>query len=109
MALVGLKTIAVLIVVALINVFFGYWRSNTARFSKEWMLAIHIPVPIAIILRLSFLGWNWLLLPAFVGAFAIGQFAGGQVRRLLQKQRRKLTSFLLLDLFRVPADVRKES
>jgi hypothetical protein len=65
------------------------------------MMAIHIPVLIAISLKLSFLGWNWLILPAFVGAFAIGQFSGGRLRIALKKQEVQLTSVFMIDLFRV--------
>jgi len=95
-----MKTVLVLAAIVAVNTFFGYWRSNTRRFSKQWILAIHVPVPIAIILRLSFLGWSWLLLPVFVAAFAVGQFAGGQARRLLRKRREDLSSCLPLDVVR---------
>jgi hypothetical protein len=64
------------------------------------MMSIHIPVPIAIILRLSFFGWNWFLLPAFVAAFTVGQLSGGQLRKELKKQPIQLTSFLIIDAFR---------
>lgn len=102
MAHIHLSTVLVILgVIAFINVFFGYWRANTRRLSKQWLLAIHIPVPISIILRMSFLGWSWPLLPAFVGAFAIGQFAGGQIRKALKRQKVELTSFMALDFFKV--------
>ena len=65
-----MKTIIILIVIAIINIFFGYWWSNTKKLTLQWIMAIHIPVPIAIVLRLTFLGWNWMLLPGFIGAFA---------------------------------------
>ncbi len=100
MSSVSAATIPVLSSVALINVFFGYWRSNVKKLSFPWILAVHIPVPISIALRLAFLGWSWLLLPAFVAAFAIGQFSGGQLRRLLKKARVQLTSFLATDVYR---------
>ena len=100
MTSVSAATIPILSSVAFINVFFGYWRSNVKRLSPQWLLAVHIPVPIAIALRLVFLGWSWVLLPAFVAAFAIGQFGGGQIRRLLKRAQIHLTSFLPLDAFR---------
>jgi hypothetical protein len=102
-----LKTIIILIVIAVINIFFGYWRSNTRKLTFQWILAIHVPVPIAIILRLSFLGWNWMLLPAFIGAFALGQFIGGQLRKVFKKLRVDLTSFLILDVIRVVGGLKK--
>ena len=94
-----MSTIYVCLIIIFINVIFGYWRSNTQKFSFQWLLAIHIPVPLAIILRLTLLGWNWLMLPIFVGAFAAGQFTGGVIRRFLQKKRPALGSFLISDLF----------
>ncbi len=100
MTSVNAAAVPILSSVAFINVFFGYWRSNVRRLSPQWLLAVHIPVPIAIALRLIFLGWSWVLLPAFVAAFAIGQFGGGQIRRLLKKAQVRLTSCLPVDAFR---------
>jgi hypothetical protein len=94
-----MATIYVCASIIFINIIFGYWRSNTQNFSFQWFLAIHIPVPVAIILRLTLLGWSWLMLPVFVGAFAAGQFAGGVIRRFLRKKRSSLGSFLISDLF----------
>jgi hypothetical protein len=83
----------------LINLIFGYWRSNTTRFSIQWILAIHLPVPMAIGLRFWLLGWSWPLLPAFVASFAAGQFIGGKIRQNFSKQQHfGLTSFLITDL-----------
>jgi hypothetical protein len=73
---------------------FGYWRVNTRRFSLQWVAAIHIPVPLAIGLRLLLLGWNWILLPVFVADFAAGQYIGGLVREQLSKQGRINSSCL---------------
>ncbi len=110
MAVAGnVATIPILSSVAFINIFFGYWRSNVRRLSPQWLLAVHIPVPIAIGLRLGFLGWSWVLLPAFVAAFFLGQFGGSQIRKLLKKARIQLSSFLVLDLFRVTAKLRRDS
>ena len=110
MAVAGnVAIIPILSTVAFINIFFGYWRSNVRRLSLQWLLAVHIPVPIAIGLRLTFLGWSWVLLPAFVAAFFLGQFGGGQIRRILKKARIQLSSFLILDLLRVSARLRRDS
>ena len=109
MSSLSLAAVIVLAVVLLINVFFGYWRSNTKRLSPQWIMAIHIPVPFSIVLRLLFLGWSWLLLPAFVAAFALGQFIGGQLRKVLKRERVKQTSFLALDVFRVIRSAGKET
>jgi hypothetical protein len=91
----------VLVAIFAINIFFGYWRSNTKRFTINWILAVHVPVPLAIGLRLLLLGWNWLLLPVFVADFFVGQYAGGFIRRLLSKQgSMSLSSCLVMDLAR---------
>lgn len=92
----------VLAAILAINVFFGYWRANTRRLSPQWLMAIHIPVPIAIGLRLEFLGWSFALLPAFVAVFFVGQFIGDKIRRYWAKrQDLQLGSFLLKDLVMV--------
>lgn len=90
----------VVLSIFLINIFFGYWRSNTKKLSTQWILSIHVPVPIAIGLRLSLLGWNWTLLPAFIMAFASGQYAGGKLRRYLANKDMGLTSCLVIDITR---------
>jgi hypothetical protein len=82
-----------------VNIFFGYWRANTRKFTLAWILAIHIPVPIAIGLRLALIGWNWYLIPAFVIDYAAGQYLGGKVRIWMSRQECvQLTSFLGADL-----------
>ena len=94
----------VLITIVLINLIFGYWRSNTRKQSLQWALAIHIPVPIAIGLRLALLGWSWLLLPATVAAFTAGQFIGGRIRCYWARQQNvPLSSLLVRDLIQVLA------
>jgi len=91
----------VLISIFLVNIFFGYWRSNTKRFSVLWVLAIHIPVLLAIGPRLSLLGWSWAMLPALVAAFAAGQYTGDRIRhRIAKSQRIQLSSCLVMDLVR---------
>ncbi len=65
----------------LINLPFGYWRAGVRKFSLPWFLAVHIPVPLAIGLRLLVhLGWRLTLLPIWMGAFFAGQFLGGKLR-----------------------------
>lgn len=87
--------------ILLINVPFGYWRANSRRFSWQWIVSIHLPVVIAIGLRLLFHDMILILLPAFVAVFMIGQFVGGKIKRRLAKQETPLSSFLLLDLVRI--------
>ena len=76
----NLWTVASLVV--LINLPFGYWRAGVARFSRPWFLAVHLPVPLVIGLRLvSGLGFQLATFPLIVGAFFLGQVLGGWTRR----------------------------
>ena len=78
----GLWTVALL--VFLLNLPFGYWRASSKKFSRQWFLAVHLPVPLVIALRIySGLGWKPISFPVLVGAFFLGQFVGGKVRLLI--------------------------
>ena len=67
-----------------VNIPFGYWRARVRKFSAQWILAIHLPVPLVISLRvLSGLGWQFITFPVLIGAFFLGQFAGGRIQRFL--------------------------
>ncbi len=68
--------------VFLINVPFGFWRAQVRKFSKQWLLAVHLPVPIVIGLRIySGLGFHLATFPAIIGAFFLGQFIGGKLNQ----------------------------
>ena len=69
-----------MIVVFLINLPFGYIRSRSAKFSRKWMMAIHIPVPFVFLLRI-FSGLNWTVIPLLVLSDIAGQIAGGKLRK----------------------------
>jgi len=79
----SLWTVALL--VFLINLPFGYWRASVRKLSRQWFLAVHIPVPLVIALRIfSGLGFKLISFPVIVGAFFLGQFVGGRVRNIIQ-------------------------
>ena len=68
------------LLVFIINIPFGYWRARVRRFSPQWLLAIHIPIPMVITCRYLFgLGWQLITFPLFFGAFFAGQFVGGKL------------------------------
>jgi len=72
-----------------LNIPFGYWRAGERRFSLPWFLAVHIPVPLVVGLRILLaLGWRFTTFPVLVSAFFLGQFLGGALRRL-QRQKVK--------------------
>lgn len=66
--------------VLLVNLPFGYWRAREEKFSRQWLLAVHLPVPLVIALRVfSGLGWHLISFPVLIGAFFLGQFCGGKL------------------------------
>ncbi|MBI2854312.1 MAG: hypothetical protein HYX87_05250 [Chloroflexi bacterium] len=88
-----------LLTIFVINILFGYWRSNTRRFSRHWIMAVHIPVLIAIGLKAWFLGFGLVLLPASIAFFTAGQYAGGRIRHVLSRNKQvQLSSFLVADV-----------
>jgi hypothetical protein len=78
-----MKLILVAVIVFLLNIPFGYWRSRVKKFSIQWFLSVHIPVPFVIILRLySDIGFEIITYPLLIAAFFLGQFAGGRLRKI---------------------------
>ena len=72
--------------ILLVNVPFGYWRARCRRFSLSWFAAIHMPVLLAIMLRLWLdIAFRLSVLPLYVLAFAAGQWAGGWVNHRREK------------------------
>ena len=69
-----------MLLVFLINLPFGYIRSKAAKFSRQWMMAVHIPVPFVFLLRI-FSGFNWTVIPLLVLSDVAGQIAGGKLRK----------------------------
>jgi CDP-diglyceride synthetase len=96
-----MKLFIVALVVFLMNVPFGYWRANVRKFSLQWALAIHIPVPFVILLRIyGDLGFSWETYPVMVGAFFGGQFAGKKLFVYWREHlKTELSSCLVMDVF----------
>ena len=91
----------IVLTVFVVNIPFGYWRAGVRKLSTQWFCAVHIPVPIAIGLRLlAGLAWRWATFPLFVGAFLGGQFVGGRLHRF--QKRRELIAPQLQPHPRVP-------
>jgi hypothetical protein len=67
-------------IVLLLNLPFGYWRSRVRKFSLPWILAVHLPVPMIIALRIySGIGWQLISFPIMISAFFGGQYLGGLI------------------------------
>ena len=81
-----------LIIVAaifLLNLPFGAWRGTTRKLSPAWFVSIHVPVIIAIILRIaSGMGFHVVTFIETVTAFFLGQFGGGWLYRLWKARPR---------------------
>ena len=97
MATLILVSLAVLV----LNVPFGYWRKNVSRYSFQWFLAIHIPVPIIIALRLyAGIGFAWYTYLFMVSAFFFGQQAGSMLLGYIHSHCHQDSSCLVMDLVR---------
>jgi len=90
----------VTLIVFVFNIPFGYWRANVKQFSLQWALAIHIPVPFIILLRIySNVGFELYTYPILIGSFFTGQFLGKELFELRKVNGRfPLTSCLVMDL-----------
>jgi len=89
------------IIVLIINIPFGYWRANVKRFSLQWYLSIHIPVPIIIVFRIFFeIGFTWYTYLFLVTAFFLGQKLGSIIYKYLKKTD-IVSSCLFMDLFKL--------
>ncbi|MEI6218426.1 MAG: hypothetical protein WCP86_05965 [bacterium] len=79
--------LAVATLVALVNLPFGYWRASCRKFSVSWFASVHLPVILAIALRIS-LGIAFVLstVSMFILAFISGQFVGGWIQRQTRTQ-----------------------
>ena len=88
------------LIVFVFNIPFGYWRANTKKFSLQWVLAIHLPVPVIIALRLySGFGFEFITYPVLVGAFFGGQIFGKYLNKSLSKNNNlNLSSCLVWDI-----------
>lgn len=87
--------------VFLFNIPFGYWRVNVKKFSLQWVLAVHIPVPFIIALRfMTPIGFAWYTYVFLVGAFFLGQRLGAVIHKRLVLKYGQVSSCLIMDLVR---------
>ena len=89
-----------LIGVILLNIPFGYWKGNVKKFSWQWFLSVHLPIPVIVYLRIQLsLGWELATYPILVGAYCLGQFLGVKWHRLWRRSMR-VSSCLFYDIVR---------
>jgi len=95
------RLILIAILVFIFNIPFGYWRANVKRFSVQWFLAIHIPVPFIVGLRLlSGIGFAWYTYVFLVAGFFLGQQFGSVLMAWIHKRCHQESSCLVMDLIR---------
>ncbi len=99
----AITEIALLVSTYLLNLPFGYWRRNTRKFSKDWALAIHAPVPVVFLMRVL-AGVPLSHIPLFVIAFFLGQFSGGRIRiKLIERfgEEFQLSNCMVIDFIKL--------
>ncbi|MCE5194491.1 MAG: hypothetical protein LLF28_03400 [Nitrospiraceae bacterium] len=70
--------IIIFIFTFLLNIFFGYFRGKSIKFSFKWFLYIHLPVPFVFLVR--FLSQVEIVyIPVFAVAAIAGQIWGGKM------------------------------
>lgn len=74
------KILLVLAFTFVVNLPFGWWRQGLKKFSLGWWLAIHLPIPLVIALRIT-VGIPYATVPLVIAAAVVGQLAGGRFRR----------------------------
>jgi hypothetical protein len=67
-------------IIFVLNIPFGYWRANVKKYSIQWILSIHLPIPFIILLRIySGIGFKFITYPILIGAFFLGQLSGSHL------------------------------
>jgi len=98
-----MKILLLTLIVFIINIPFSYWRANVRKFSLQFFLAIHLPIPFIILLRLlTGSGFEPKTFLFTVPAFFLGQIFGSKVysfRKNLNLQ--PITSCLVMDIVRI--------
>lgn len=77
-------TISLLLLLTLfafvINLPFGYLRGKSKKFSFQWFLYIHLPIPFVIVFRLI-AGFSMKIVPIILAASILGQIVGARLDR----------------------------
>ncbi len=76
--LLAIALVALLAV--LINLPFGVWRSHCVRLSWQWFAALHVSIPLVIMIRMA-AGLGWTAAPLTLAGAVVGQVVGGRVAR----------------------------
>jgi hypothetical protein len=71
---------------AILNLPFGFYRAGTRKFSWQWFLAIHLPVPLIFVMRVTS-DAEWTIIPLLIACALAGQLMGGMIRTGLFGQK----------------------
>ncbi|MCX6257732.1 MAG: hypothetical protein NTW49_07555 [Bacteroidia bacterium] len=75
--------------ILLTNLPFGYWRAMSGKYSRNWFLAIHLPVLLVVFFRFYFeIGFAFITYPILVASFFTGQVAGGKLKYIVRKKNK---------------------
>lgn len=74
------KLLAFILLAIIINIPFGSCRLLTKKFSLAWWLAIHLPIPLIILLRKVAFNLPLWVIPISIVSAVIGQIYGGKLR-----------------------------
>ncbi len=68
------------LIVFLLNLPCGAWRARVRKYSWPWFLAIHLPIPVVVWLRIcGGTGFRLTSFPVIISAFFLGQWCGGLI------------------------------
>ncbi len=97
-----LKFLLAVLFTFLINIPFGYWRAKLKRLSKEWFLAVHLPVPFIVTCRLL-LGIHLSVFTVLflVTAFFLGQRFGILLNKYFERKLGETSKNLFADVLRL--------
>jgi len=71
--------VGIAFLIFMMNLPFGAWRARLRKLSPAWFVAIHLPVVLAIGMRVLIgVPFRLVTLPLYVAAFFLGQLAGAR-------------------------------
>jgi hypothetical protein len=80
------RLLEVMVIVFLVTLPFGFYRTRTRKFSARWFLAIHLPVPLVFLTRYE-AHLSYAFIPFTCLAFTAGQLLGGKAGRWWTNRR----------------------
>ncbi len=72
------KLFILILISVILNVPFGSYRLLTRKFSLAWILSIHLPIPIIVILRTTVFDLPLWVIPITLGSAIAGQIIGSR-------------------------------